>query len=209
MKLQILAACAALATLTALLAGRPFFGLGAFTMPAFALLLAAFLASFTGKRRLFATIGLVLRLIEALDRFGRCKPIIDRRKIVVFIRLRGLNARLIAVLQLLLGCRDNAEIVLSVLQIILGKNRVARGLGVAGELEIFLRDVRRITPDFHIRSVGFEVPAQRVDVLAPAIVVPAALAVLVVLVWSHRSIYAFKMSLWVALFSGPLHQWRP
>jgi hypothetical protein len=40
-------------------------------------------------------------------------------------------------------------------------------------------------------------------VLAPAIVVPAALAVLVALVGSHWSIYAFKMSLWVALILRP------
>src|SRR5690606_22089667 len=70
-------------------------------------------------------------------------------------------------------------------------------LRIAGELQIFLRDMGRVAAHLHIRAVGFEVPAQWVDVLAPAIVVPAPLAVLVVLVGSHRSIYAFKMSLWV------------
>ena len=105
--------------------------------------------------------------------------------------------------QLLLGGGNDSEIMLRVLEVILGQNRIAGGLGVARQLEIFLRHMRRIAAHLHVRTVRFEVPAQRIDVLAPAIVVPAALAVLVALVGSHWSIYAFKMSLWVALILRP------
>ena len=102
-----------------------------------------------------------------------------------------------------LPSRARLRILFGVLEVVLGQNRVAGGLGVARQLEIFLRHMRRIAAHLHVRTVRFEVPAQRIDVLAPAIVVPAALAVLVALVGSHWSIYAFKMSLWVALILRP------
>ena len=92
---------------------------------------------------------------------------------------------------------------------VLGKHRVARTLRVARQLQIFLGDVRRVAANLHVWTVGFEVPAQRIDVLAPAIVVPAALAVLVILVWSHWSLYAFKMSLERLVVPGPPRRWRP
>jgi hypothetical protein len=102
-------------------------------------------------------------------------------------------------LDLLLRRSDDAEVMFGVLQIVLSEDRIPGGLRIASELQVFFRDVGGIAAHLHVRSVGFEISTQRIDVLAPAIVVPAALTVLVVviLVWSHRSIYAFKMSLWV------------
>ncbi len=66
-------------------------------------------------------------------------------------------ARLIVGLALakLLLCRgDQPEIMLGVLIIVFGRDRISGTLRVAGKLKIFLGDVRCRSPDFHVRSVG-------------------------------------------------------
>ena len=52
--------------------------------------------------------------------------------------------------------RHDAVIVLRMLKIILGHHPVAAGIGVAGELEIFLINMRRRAADFDFRSRGIE-----------------------------------------------------
>ena len=42
---------------------------------------------------------------------------------------------------------------LGVLVVVLGRDRIAGGLRVAGELNVFLGDVGGISADFHIRAV--------------------------------------------------------
>jgi hypothetical protein len=59
-----------------------------------------------------------------------------------------------ALAELLLRRRDQAEVMLGMLIIILGRDWVAGTLRVAGKLEIFFGDVRRRSPNFHVRSVG-------------------------------------------------------
>ena len=176
-------------------------------------MLGTLFAALTAETALLLATWLSLRLVQALDGFRRCEPIVDRGEIVVFIDFGRLGTRLIAILQLLLRRGDNAEVMLGVLQIVLGKDRIPRGLRIASELQIFFRDVGGVAAHLHVRSIGFEIPAQRIDVLAPAIVVPAPLAVLVVLVGSHRSRYAFKMSLWVewseARYTSGAHKGGP
>jgi hypothetical protein len=58
-----------------------------------------------------------------------------------------------ALAELLLRRRDQAEVMLGMLIIILGRDWVAGTLRVAGKLEIFFGDVRRRSPNFHVRSV--------------------------------------------------------
>src|SRR5437764_7184175 len=62
-------------------------------------------------------------------------------------------AGLLVLAELLLGCRDQAEIVLGVLVVVLGGDRVARGARIAGKLEIFFRDVRGRAADLDVGSV--------------------------------------------------------
>ena len=126
---------------------------------------------------------------ETLGWLGAGKPIVHRREIVVKVLGIGVLAELVRALSALLRLRgrDDPEVVLGVLQIVFRHHRVTRGLGIARQLQILFRDMGGIATHFHIRAVALEVPAQRIHVLAPAIVVPAAGAVLVVLlVWSHR-----------------------
>ena len=93
--------------------------------------------------------------------------------------------------ELFLRSGDQAIVVLGVLIIILGGHRVARRLRVARKLDVFLGDVRRISADLHVGSVGLENPRHRVLVLAVVVVMMLLLLIvttahpLVVLTVSH------------------------
>ena len=60
----------------------------------------------------------------------------------------------LALAKLFLRGGDQAEIMFGVLIIVFGRDRIAGTLRVAGELQIFLGDVGRGPPNFHVRSVG-------------------------------------------------------
>ncbi|MGY3449467.1 hypothetical protein ACVILH_001809 [Bradyrhizobium sp. USDA 4353] len=97
-------------------------------------------------------------------------------------------ARLRLVLtELLLGRRDQAEIMLGVLIVVFGGNGVARGAGVTGKLDVFFGHMGGGATDLDVRPVGLEHPGQRI-LAAPVIVVVTVVAVahpLVVLTVSH------------------------
>ena len=87
---------------------------------------------------------------------------------------------------------------LGVLEIIFRRDRIAGGLGVTRELEIFLRDVIGRSADLHVGAVGFIDPCQRVVAAAVIIVVvvvvvvvaPAhALVVMMLLTVSHGLLF--------------------
>src|SRR6266852_3604908 len=84
----------------------------------------------------------------------------------------------LALPELLLSRGDQPEIVLRVLVVVLGRDRIAGRLGIAGELDVFFGDVRSRSADFHVGPVGFVDPRQRV--LALAVVAPAHAFVLTV-----------------------------
>jgi hypothetical protein len=68
--------------------------------------------------------------------------------------------------ELLLGSRDQAQIMLGVLVVILRRNRIARRLRVARKLEIFLGDMRPCAADFDVGSVRFVDPGEWIVALA-------------------------------------------
>ncbi len=85
---------------------------------------------------------------------------------------------------------------LGVLEVILGRDRIAGGLGVTRELEILLRHVIGRAANLHIRAVGFIHPCQRVVAAAVVIVVvivvvaPAhTLVVMMLLTVSHGLLF--------------------
>jgi hypothetical protein len=71
--------------------------------------------------------------------------------------------------------QDDAVVVFGMLEIVLGQNRVAGGLGVAGQLHVFFSDVRRIAANFDIGTSRLEAPSQRVLAFAVVVIVAAAL----------------------------------
>src|SRR5579863_6122287 len=79
--------------------------------------------------------------------------------------------------ELLLGRGDQTEVMLGMLIVILGGDRVAGRARVACKLHIFFRDVRGGAADLDVRSIGLEHPGHRVlatPVVVIVIVVPVA-----------------------------------
>lgn len=95
---------------------------------------------------------------------------------------RAAIARIVVRQALLLAIReDDAIIMLGVLQIILGQNRITRGLGVPCERNVFLRDVGGRAPHFHVGPIRFEAADQRVLAFA-MVIVPVAMVAMSVAV---------------------------
>lgn len=106
-----------------------------------------------------------------------------------------LSARLIAWhLELLAIGHDDAVVMLRMLEIVLGKHPVTGRLRVPRQCHVFFRDVRRRSPDLHIRTVRLKAARQRVLTLAAlalitlmiaAIIAAATATVLLMLTWPH------------------------
>ena len=110
---------------------------------------------------------------------------------IAFARCRWRLVVRILLAELLLRGGDQAEVVLGVLEVVLGGDRIAGGLRVAGELQILFGDVMGGTADFHLRSVRLVDPRQRIVMMAAAAVVALVVAVTsphaLVLTVSHGS----------------------
>lgn len=122
-------------------------------------------------RALLVVVWLRLRLrlllvarIEGL-RFARRKRFAADRRLIalaLIIAVVGKVAALVAawlvvglaLAKLLLRCGDQPEIMLGVLIIILGRDRISGTLRVAGKLKIFFGDMRGGSANFHVRPVG-------------------------------------------------------
>ena len=50
---------------------------------------------------------------------------------------------------------DQTEIVLGVLEVIFGGDRIAASMSIARQLEIFLGDMLRVSANLHVRAVRF------------------------------------------------------
>src|ERR1700712_803171 len=104
----------------------------------------------------------------------------------------GIGARLRLVLtELLLGRGDQAEVMLGMLIVVLGGDRIAGRTRVARQLHVFFRDVGGRSANLDIGPVGFEHPGHRVlaapvvVIIVILVVVPVAHALVVVLTVSH------------------------
>ena len=84
----------------------------------------------------------------------------------------------------LLRRRDQPEIMFGMLEITFRHDRIARGLRVARQLEIFFADVMGCSTNFHIGAARFVGSRQRIRSLA--IVAGAAAHPFITLSWSHR-----------------------
>jgi hypothetical protein len=154
------------------------------------------------RLRIRRQIGLRLASSEGLLGEG-LRLLLALLEILVLTRLEllvvaGLGARLevrVVLPELLLRGSDQAEIVLGMLEIVFGRDRIAGGLGVTRQLQIFLRHVIGRSADLHVGAVRFIHPRQRVVTAAVVIVVvvivaPAhALVVMMLLTVSHGSLF--------------------
>jgi hypothetical protein len=90
------------------------------------------------------------------------------------VHLAGLLHLLLAVRQ------DDPVVMFCMLQIILGQHRIARRLSISRQREVFLRDMRRRTPDFHFWSIGLEASRQGIVTLSMIIIMAIVLIVIVI-----------------------------
>jgi hypothetical protein len=107
---------------------------------------------------------------------------------VVGLRLAALRAIIRVLLaELFLRRGDQAQIMLGVLVIILGGYRVARGRRIARQLNVFLGDMGRRSPNLHVWAVRFINPCERILIFAVMLVVVVTTphALVVVLTVSH------------------------
>ena len=99
----------------------------------------------------------------------------------------------IVLAKLLLRRRDQTVIVLRVLIVVFRGDRIARGLGIARELNVFFSNMRRIASNFDVGTVRFVNTRHRIVILAVAmLIVTMAMAVIaaahaLVLTVSHDS----------------------
>nr|WP_293810048.1 hypothetical protein [uncultured Bosea sp.] len=89
---------------------------------------------------------------------------------------------------LLLRRKQDAIIVLSVLEVTLSSNGITRRLGITRKLQILLGDILRRTANLYVRPVGFVATLQRVGRFAITVIVAAVIVAAAhtpVLTWSH------------------------
>ena len=86
----------------------------------------------------------------------------------------------LALPELLLGGGDQAKIMLGVLVVVFGSDRVAGTLRIAGKLQVLFGDVRGRAADFYVRSTGLVHAGQRILVMTTfAVATPHALVLTV------------------------------
>jgi hypothetical protein len=130
----------------------------------------------------------LLRLrINGLPLCGRSKTIRQCVKIAVILHVVLILARralLTALCERLRSLRsgNKSEVMFGVLQVILRRHRITAGVSVPCKLEVFFRDVMRITAYFHVWSVRFVGSCQRIW-SSPIICRPTAHPL--ILTWSH------------------------
>jgi len=83
---------------------------------------------------------------------------------------------------------DDAAIMLGVLKVILGRDTIAHGIGVAGEQEVFFENLGRTPPDFHIGAIAVEGLVARVLAPTPTHVTPVSARPFRIETWSHDCI---------------------
>src|SRR5579862_1864825 len=93
----------------------------------------------------------------------------------------------LALAKLFLRGGDQPEIMFGVLIVILGGNRIAGALCIAGELEIFFGDVRCRSPDFYVLPVGLVHPRQWILVMMATLTIATAHAL--ILTVSHGLLF--------------------
>jgi hypothetical protein len=152
-----------------------------------------------------------LRLVAGLRRAGHGGVVGLRRLepfLAVIVAEVGIVGTRIGLLMLLevrillrelrLGRGDQAEIVLRVLEVALGGDRVAGRLRVARELYVLVGNVMGGAPDLHVRSVGFIDAGERI-VIAP---IAPAHTLVVLMTISHGTCLSLLTS---SRALGPAH----
>ena len=143
------------------------------------------------------------RLLLHRDEAGLLSEIREALAFVVTF-LRGhfiLGARLRLVLaELFLGRGDQAEIMLGMLIVILGGDRIAGRARVARQLHVFFRDMGCGAADLDVRPVGLEHPGHRVLAAPVVVIIIIVVAVVIVVPVTHPLVVVLTVSHVLPLF---------
>jgi len=143
---------------------------------------------------------LLLARVKRL-RLARRERLANLRLVVVVVVIVGeivavahaaaglLLVKRLTLAKLFLGGCNQTEIMLGMLIIIFRRNRISGTLRVAGELEIFLGDVRRRSANFHVLPVGLVHPRQWILVMVTTLIAIATAHAFVVLTVSHGLLF--------------------
>jgi len=132
----------------------------------------------------------LIRLVDGSLGWGR-ESVGKATEIVVVLDLLALSFVALAALRHRLSglrSRDQAKIMLRVLQVILRRDRIAARVGVARELQIFLRNVMGVAPDLYVRPIRLVRTRERIG---SAAVIRRPTAHTLVLTWSHFLVQLF------------------
>ena len=144
-------------------------------------------------RLLIAEILLTLRRLAlhrlTLRSLTRVVVVVEGIVTVAFARRRRRLVEGVLLPELLLRRRDQAGIVLGVLEVVLGGDWIAGRLGIAGELKIFLGNVVCRSSDLHLWAIRLIDPCQWI-----VMVMPAATAAVVALIVAVTSSHALVLS---------------
>ena len=163
-----------------------------------ALLARLIILALNERLRILRQIGLLARAIRLLERPTVLVALIvellvgARLELLIVAALGArLEVRILLAELLLRGC-DQTEVMFGVLEIIFRRDRIAGGLSVARELEIFLRHVVRGAANLYVGAVRFINPRQGI-LIAPVVVLlivaPAHTLVMMLLTVSHGLLF--------------------
>ena len=134
------------------------------------------------ESRLRAEVGIAIAVVAiVIERIA-----IDARYWLLLLRL--------VLAELLLRCRDQAEIVLSVLVVIFRRDRIAGAARITRKLNVFFCDVRCGAANLDVGSVGLENPGHRVLAAPVIIVIAAAVIVAAVIPVTHALVVILTVS---------------
>jgi hypothetical protein len=112
---------------------------------------------------------------------------------------------------------DDAIVVFGVLEIVLGHHPVAGAVRIPRQRSVFLRNLLRGAPDFHVRPVAFVVTGQRIGTLAVVIIIIVVAAIIIIVVasahapvlllWPHPTLFGLNMFPRPARISGSRSVW--
>src|SRR5665213_2531774 len=157
---------------------------------AFTLVIAGIILALIVVARIIIALDIVARherLRLHRDEAGLLTEMRETLALVVALLRRHFifGARLRLVLaELLLRGGDQAEIMLGMLIVVLGGDRIAGGARIARQLHVFFRDMGRGAADLDVGPVRFEYPGHRV-LAASAVVVIAVIVAVVIPVVTH------------------------
>jgi len=84
--------------------------------------------------------------------------------------------------ELFLGCGNQAEVMLGMLEVVFGGDRVTGTLRIARQLYVFFGDQRRVTADFDVGAIRFEDTRQGILAFAVMIIVVVVIVIIIVVV---------------------------